>query len=164
MKSTNFVASIPQPLTYAVVWRSTVHFWKRLGARLLLYVAGIVIVFSACRPALPPLSGILPIHAPQIIIAGSPLKITIGPVAATDGTGVGLVLMGSRGPHVYHTTFQHGLAEFWIPGEHTRYSGYMAFVAAADDARGEASLLLEPDPNRKVLFGVDWTFLATRIY
>lgn len=127
-------------------------------------MTGILIAVSACRPILPPLSGILPIQAPPIIVAGSPLKITIGPVAANDGTGVGLVLMGSRGPHVYHTTFQRGLAEFLIPGEHTRHPGYMAFIAAADDARGEASLLLEPDPNRKVRFGLDWTFATPRIY
>lgn len=127
-------------------------------------VLGILIAAAACRPILPPLTGILPIQAPQRIVAGSPIKVIIGPVVVVDGTSVGLVFIGSHGPYIYHTTFQHGLAEFWIPGEHTRQPGVMAFVAAADDARGEAGLLLQPDPNRKVRASLDWTFTTTRLY
>lgn len=164
MKLTHTAPPISQLFIQFFAWSYRSHIWKGYGSRLFVYTVGILIAFSACRPTLPPLSGILPIQVPSIIIAGSPLKITIGPVDANDGTGVGLVLMGSHGPHVYHTTFQRGLAEFWIPGEHTRHPGYMAFVAAADDARGEAGLRLEPDPNRKVRLSIDWTFIAARIY
>jgi hypothetical protein len=109
----------------------------------------VLLLIAACRPAFEPLRGLLPIHAPQVIIAGSPLRVRVGPVTVSDGTGVGLVLMGKHGPYIYHATFQEGVAEFYIPAEHTRQPGTMAFIAAAEEARGEASLLLRPDPQRK---------------
>lgn len=116
-------------------------------SRIFAYVIGLVLVLMACQPTATVLSGRLPIHAPNVITAGMALTVTVGPVEATDGTRIGLVMIGRHGPYIYHTTFHSGIAEFHIPGEHTRQAGMMAFVAAAEDARGEASLLLRPDPN-----------------
>ncbi len=83
-------------------------------------------------------------HAPQTITVGTAFTVTVGPVTVSDGTQVGLVMMGKHGPRVYHSSFTHGVAQFTIPGEHTRQPGFFAFVAAAQNARGETGMRLEP--------------------
>lgn len=91
-------------------------------------------------PAL--LSGALPIEAPLIANAGEQIEITIGPVPATNGTRVGLVMTGTHGPRIYNTQFESGMAHFVIPADDTRQPGYLALVAAADDARGEHGIVV----------------------
>lgn len=108
----------------------------------------LLLLITACQPGIIPLRGSLPIHVPAVLTTGMPITVRVGPVEVIDGTGIGLVMMGKYGPYTYHSTFQSGMAEFFIPGEHTRQAGYLAFVAAAEEARGEASLLLQPHVNR----------------
>lgn len=86
----------------------------------------------------------LPIIAPHTIIAGQSVIVRVGPVDAADGVIVGLVMIGKHGPHVYRAAFLNGMAEFTIPGEHTRQPGSLALIAASGSARGEASVLLRP--------------------
>ncbi len=100
------------------------------------------VLLTTCAPA--PLSGILPVNAPQSIIAGDAVRVTVGPVRVSDGTNVGLVMISKHGPRVYQSAFEAGVAEFTIPGEHTRQVGYLTFIAAAQDARGETGLRLQP--------------------
>ncbi|MCU0495801.1 MAG: hypothetical protein MUF87_00455 [Anaerolineae bacterium] len=90
------------------------------------------------------LIGDLPIIAPETITAGQSVIVRVGPVEAADGVMVGLVLIGKHGPHVYRAAFMNGMAEFTIPGEHTRHPGSLALIAASGEARGEASVLLRP--------------------
>ncbi|GAB4516223.1 MAG: hypothetical protein OHK0046_21180 [Anaerolineae bacterium] len=66
----------------------------------------------------------------------------IGPVSASNGTPVGLIMLGTYGPKVYNTVFDAGVAHFVIPSKDTRQPGYLALIAAAEDARGEASIIL----------------------
>lgn len=102
----------------------------------------VALALSACRTALTPAPHKLPIMVPQQLIAGQSITVTVGPIDAADGTDVGLVMVGSLGPRVYQSTFQHGVAIFVIPAEHTLQTGTLAFVAAADRARGEAGAIL----------------------
>lgn len=89
------------------------------------------------------LTGILPIEAPALANAGEKIAVTVGPVPdATNGTSVGLVMLGTYGPRVYQSEFESGLALFTIPASHTLQPGYLALIAAADNARGEASIIL----------------------
>ncbi len=89
------------------------------------------------------LSGDLPIDAPRVASIGERINVTIGPLAEVpDGTRIGLVTMSNYGPHTYNTTFRGGLARFVIPSRHTTLPGYVALIAAVDDARGEASVVL----------------------
>lgn len=99
-------------------------------------------VLSACRAATTPAPIKLPVSVPDQLIAGQSLTVRVGPTDAADGTDVGLVMVGSLGPRIYQSTFIQGIAVFIIPGEHTLQSGTLAFVAAADRARGEAGLIL----------------------
>lgn len=89
------------------------------------------------------LSGDLPVHAPGRLNTGSAFTVTVGPVTALDGTNVGLVMIGTHGPRLYTSTFQHGVARFSIPAEHTRLAGTFALIAAAQNARGEAALVFQ---------------------
>lgn len=110
----------------------------------------LALVLSACRAALTPAPLKLPVMVPQQLIAGQSITVTVGPTDAADGTGVGLVMVGSLGPRVYQSTFQRGVAIFIIPAEHTLQTGTLAFVAAADRARGEAGAIL----RSRIRFGV----------
>lgn len=101
----------------------------------------LVLVLAACRSALP-LTGDLPIHLPGFVAAGQSLTVTVGPVNAVDGTSIGLVMVGSLGPRLYQATFNSGTAQFTIPGEHTVQAGYLTFVAASEQARGEGGVVL----------------------
>ncbi len=99
----------------------------------------------ACQSQATTLTGILPVNAPDVVITGSSVTVTVGPVTASDGTRVGLVMVSKHGPRVYRSTFEQGWAEFIIPGEDTlQPSGYLAFIAASGDARGETGMLLQP--------------------
>lgn len=89
------------------------------------------------------LTGDLPVHAPGRLHTGSAFTVTVGPVTALDGTNVGLVMIGSHGPRLYTSTFQHGVARFSIPAEHTRLAGTFALIAAAQNARGETALVFQ---------------------
>lgn len=89
------------------------------------------------------LTGDLPVHAPGRLNTGSAFTVTVGPVTALDGTNVGLVMIGSHGPRLYTSTFQHGVAQFSIPAEHTRLAGTFALIAAAQNARGETALVFQ---------------------
>lgn len=93
------------------------------------------------------LTGILPLNAPSSITAGESVVITVGPVRVLDGTNVGLVMVSKHGPRIYSGTFEEGVAQFNIPGEHTLQSGYLAFIAASQDARGEIGMQLHPKPQ-----------------
>ncbi|MCU0463094.1 MAG: hypothetical protein MUF38_00830 [Anaerolineae bacterium] len=99
-------------------------------------------ILSACRAALTPPAAKLPMTVPYQLIAGQSVTVQVGPTDAADGTDVGLVMVGSLGPRVYQSTFIRGIATFVIPGEHTLQTGTLAFVAAAEAARGEAGLIL----------------------
>ncbi len=102
------------------------------------------LIANACTSHTPPyLTGSLPIEAPRVAYAGDQIEIIIGPVAAHNGTPIGLVMVGTYGPKVYNTVFQSGLAYFTIPSGDTLQPGYLAFIAAADDARGEISIILK---------------------
>jgi len=103
----------------------------------------LLVAIYACQTAIP-LSGDLPVHAPQTLTVGTAFTVTVGPVTVSDGTQVGLVMMGKHGPRVYHSSFSHGVAQFTIPGEHTLQPGFFAFVAASQNARGETGMRLEP--------------------
>jgi hypothetical protein len=126
----------------------------------LLLAALLMAVLGGCGPdASPPesLSGNLPIEAPSSAVVGQAIDVVIGPIAVRDGTPVGLVTVGSHGPHVYRTVFDAtGRAYFTLPSDDTRQPGYMALIAAADNARGESSIVLfstneatafQPTPN-----------------
>jgi hypothetical protein len=89
------------------------------------------------------LTGDLPVHAPGRLNTGSAFTVTVGPVTALDGTNVGLVMIGTHGPRLYTSTFQHGVARFSIPAEHTRLAGTFALIAAAQNARGETALIFQ---------------------
>jgi hypothetical protein len=104
-----------------------------------------VLLISACaliHTANRTLTGDLPIAAPASAFAGEAIVVTVGPVAASNGTPIGLVMVGAYGPRVYNTVFESGIASFIIPAEDTRQPGYLALIAAADDARGEVSIRL----------------------
>jgi hypothetical protein len=113
--------------------------WKQVIQRWVVIVA---FVLSACRAATTPTPIKLPISLPEQLIAGQSVTVRVGPTDAADGTDVGLVMVGSLGPRVYQSTFFKGIAVFVIPGEHTLQTGTLAFVAAAERARGEAGLIL----------------------
>jgi hypothetical protein len=104
-----------------------------------------VLLIGACalmHNATRTLTGDLPIAAPSSAFAGEAIFVTVGPVAASNGTPIGLVMIGAYGPRVYNTVFESGIASFIIPAEDTRQPGYLALIVAADDARGEASIRL----------------------
>lgn len=109
-----------------------------------LAVLSLLFVLTTCQPVDQPLSGDLPIFAPEAINVGDVVHVQVGPVHVRDGTLVGLVMVGKHGPRVYRSTFEEGIARFTIPGEHTMQPGYLALIAAADSARGEAGVLLRP--------------------
>lgn len=111
---------------------------------------GLLLAFIvACSPtASQVLTGNLPMQAPDMIVAGQAVTVTIGPVSVVDGTRVGLMMVGQHGPRVYNGTFEQGVAQFDIPGEHTFPAGQLAFIAAAEDARGHAGVLVRPRTNQ----------------
>lgn len=88
------------------------------------------------------LSGTIPIDAPTSSESGHPITITIGPVNARDGLPVGLLMIGSSGPTTYFGKFNSGKAQFIIPGETTSQLGYLTLIVAAENARGNASVIL----------------------
>lgn len=97
------------------------------------------------------LTGILPIEAPALANAGEKIAVTVGPVPdATNGTAVGLVMLGTYGPRVYRAEFESGLAMFTIPADHTLQPGYLALIAASENARGEASIILFSNPTTTI--------------
>ncbi|MFW5691729.1 MAG: hypothetical protein ACOCX3_00090 [Chloroflexota bacterium] len=105
----------------------------------------LVLVSGACSTDRQPpnLTGRLQINAPHSANAGEVIEVSVGPVVASHGLPVGLVAVGTKGPQVYTTAFDSaGMAYFTIPSDDTRQPGYLALIAAADDARGEASILL----------------------
>jgi len=139
---------------------STPH-WLRarpnLSRRLFVFFMLFVLLLAAGRGMAPyaaRLSGDLPIGAPLIASTGDEISVEIGPVNAGDGTPVGLVMVGTHGPRVYNTTFEAGMAQFVIPPADTLQPGYLALIVAADDARGEASILLYARNNRATLAAV----------
>lgn len=91
------------------------------------------------------LTGDLPINAPKIANAGDEIAVTVGPVSVNNNTPIGLVVVGTHGPRVYNTVFESGLAHFIIPPKDTRQPGYLALIAASEDARGETSIILNQD-------------------
>lgn len=92
--------------------------------------------------AAPTLTGNLPIRAPRAAAAGDTIQVIVGPVQASNGTPIGLVSVGLYGPMLYNSVFESGIAEFIIPSGDTEQPGYLALIAAADNARGQASILL----------------------
>lgn len=89
-----------------------------------------------------PLTGVLPVAAPNAAHAGQSIQVTVGPVEVDNGTPIGMVLVGTFGPRVYNSVFEAGMAQFIIPPEHTLQPGYVALIFAAQEARGEASIVL----------------------
>jgi hypothetical protein len=112
--------------------------------RLILGLLLVLAVSDDLPASAPLLSGSLPIDAPKLARTGEQLEITIGPVAAANGTPAGLVMVGLHGARIYNTTISSGLARFVIPAQDTLQPGYLAFVAAIDEARGEAGIVLFP--------------------
>jgi hypothetical protein len=104
----------------------------------------LLLLIAACQPAPHILTGNLPIEAPQSITVGDTVNVKVGPIIVSDGTTVGLVMVGKHGPRVYRSTFESGVAQFTIPSEHTLQPGYLALIAAAESARGETGVLLRP--------------------
>jgi hypothetical protein len=123
----------------------TWHAHSRRRACLLLSI--VFFTLLACQEKLQTLSGVLPIQLPQVITAGESVTVTVGPVNVVDGTRIGLVMVGKGGPRVYNGKFERGVAEFNIPGQDTLQHGYLAFIAAAQEARGEAAMILRPRTN-----------------
>jgi hypothetical protein len=107
----------------------------------------LLILITACstpETIIPKLTGTIPIHAPNIASAGSPIEILIGPINVANGTPIGLVMVGVHGPKVYNTIFTDGQAYFKIPSTDTYQPGYVALIVASEDARGEASIIVFP--------------------
>ncbi len=118
----------------------------------LMTLMSVLLIFAACSPNRA-LTGKLPIDAPALANAGEQIDVTVGPVPnASNGTAVGLVMLGTYGPRVYQGQFEAGLAHFTIPSEHTLQPGYLALIAAADQARGEASIILFIENSTKISF------------
>lgn len=108
-----------------------------------LFVCLFVLVSCQQSPQpITPLRGELPIDVPRVASVGQSIDVQIGPVPALNGTPIGLIAVGTQGPRVYNTVFNSGMARFMIPSTDTRQPGYMALIAAADDARGEASIII----------------------
>lgn len=124
--------------------------FARASRNLILISIGILILLVSCMDGMQPLAGRLPIEAPRVAYAGDEINITVGPVTANNGTPVGLVMVGTYGPKVYNTVFQSGIAHFTIPSKDTRQPGYLALIAASDEARGEASIILYSQDNASV--------------
>jgi hypothetical protein len=122
-------------------WRMRGSVFVRTGM-CLLFVFVLIASLQDTPPQTLPLTGILPIAVPRIANTGQQIDVEIGPVTADNGTPVGLVLVGAHGPRVYNTTFEAGMARFVIPSKDTHQPGYMALIVAADNARGEASIIL----------------------
>lgn len=126
----------------------------RLLRRLLVVLSLVMLlVFAACRgidPHTSKLTGVLPIGAPAVASTGQQIDVEIGPVVTSNGTPVGLIMVGAHGPRVYNTTFEAGMAHFVIPSKDTLQPGYLALIVAAEDARGEASILLHAGGQRAV--------------
>ena len=118
----------------------------RLPCRFLIVVAVLALLLISAGAGMSPqvtrLSGDLPIGAPRVASTGDQINVQIGPVSVSNGTPVGLVMVGAHGPRVYNATFEAGMAHFVIPSGDTSQPGYLALIVAADDARGEASILL----------------------
>ncbi|MDX2075057.1 MAG: hypothetical protein SFZ02_01390 [bacterium] len=112
-------------------------FFRRLILLLIFITA-----CSAPETFIPKLTGTIPIHAPDVASAGSPIEISIGPVNVANGTPIGLVMVGVHGPKVYNTVFTDGQAYFKIPSSDTYQPGYVALIVASEDARGEASIIV----------------------
>lgn len=114
----------------------------------LAVIVALLLFSAACTPPHAGLTGTLPIIAPALANAGEQINVTVGPVQnARNGTFVGLVMLGTYGPRVYQAEFVSGLAHFIIPPEHTLQPGYLALIAAVDEARGEASIILFVQPT-----------------
>lgn len=108
---------------------------------MLLVSLGWLVLLTQCTSGAA-LTGNLPIEAPDVANAGDQIAVTIGPVSADNGTPVGLVMLGTYGSRVYRAEFHAGMAHFTIPAEHTLQPGYLALIVAAEEARGEASIIL----------------------
>ncbi|MDX1991438.1 MAG: hypothetical protein SF029_03570 [bacterium] len=118
---------------------------QRLQTHLLMLVLSLALVLaSACAGGTlrQPLSGVLPVAAPNAVRAGSQIEVIVGPVDVDNGTPIGMVMVGAYGPRAYSAVFQAGLAHFIIPSEHTLQPGYLALIFAAEEARGETSIVL----------------------
>jgi hypothetical protein len=117
---------------------------QRQNHLLILALTLALILASACAGGTlqQPLSGILPIAAPNAVRAGSQIEVIVGPVEVDNGTPIGMVMVGAYGPRAYNAVFQAGLAHFIIPSEHTLQPGYLALIFAAEEARGETSIVL----------------------
>jgi hypothetical protein len=117
----------------------------------------ILLVFvTACTTAenmLPKLTGNIPINAPSTASAGSDINVSVGPLNVANGTPIGLVMVGVRGPKVYNTVFTNGEAHFRIPSTDTYQLGYVALIVASQDARGEASIIVS-SPRRSNIYNI----------
>ncbi|NJL57813.1 hypothetical protein HC928_23790 [bacterium] len=140
----NLVRGSPNgPEKVFAISRGTYQSVGRWQRAVIVFLAALLLIFilSQCTSD-SRLTGYLPIEAPMVANAGDQIAITIGPVVVDNGTPVGLVMLGTYGPRVYRTEFQSGLAYFTIPAEHTLQPGYLALIVAAEEARGEASIIL----------------------
>lgn len=99
------------------------------------------------QPPIPTLTGWLPLNVPTGAQVGHTIDVVVGPVPQSQGKLVGLVVVSTDGPFTYNAVFDpSGMAYFTIPADATRQVGYLALIVAADDARGEASILLSLPP------------------
>lgn len=108
-------------------WKRLHNNQKQITYRWLL-VLHLLLIIAACNktPSAapePPITGTLPVHAPDQALVGADVPVTVGPVNIPNGTEVTLVALGSFGPHVFQTMFQNGQAGFVLPEAVTRYAG-----------------------------------------
>src|SRR5436190_21570285 len=74
-----------------------------------LVCAGLLLDGCALQPRQSvALEGRLPISVAAVATAGSLIPVTVGPVVATAGTPVTLVVTGSYGPGIYQAAFHYG--------------------------------------------------------
>jgi len=121
---------------------------KKLRGILILLVS-----ITACTTAenlLPKLTGNILINAPTTATAGSDIEVSVGPLNVANGTPIGLVMVGVRGPKVYNTVFTNGEAHFRIPSTDTYQPGYVALIVASENARGEASIIVFSPRRRNI--------------
>ena len=113
-------------------------------------LSGGVLLFRKLKTTAPAqqlaaLSGALVIDAATSARVGDSVTVTVGAPTASNGQPITLTMLGSYGPRIYRSTFSDGVARILIPNTDTQQSGAATLIATAGEARGEATLTLEPD-------------------
>ncbi len=128
--------------------RKSFSLHNRKGAWLLILVSVGLLLLSFIRvsrslPATMEFKGIVPVRSAQIITAGEPTIVHVGPVAVKNATPVTLIAEGSYGMRIYQAVFHQGEADFSLSGKETQQSGMVMLTALVGEAQGKAHMLIE---------------------